>query len=168
MLEFTTASHDLKKWDTETSGIYTIYRPSGPLVAPSLHSGHYSPGALRFLNRIDPSVSVFNYYIYIALEGVLLNSMSVLVNLTLGLALIWVNFDPIQEKNRGWALLSQDYGIFKHSWSGISEVIWFVNCLVTVFLGPSTFDVEWSLTVCLDMHVTVIQFVGIHMHRMSG
>ena len=42
-----------------------------------------------------------NYYIYIELEGVLLNSMSVLVNLTLGLALIRVNFDPIQEKIGG-------------------------------------------------------------------
>ena len=64
MLEFIYGgSHDLKKWDTETNGIYAIYKPSGPLVAPSLRSGHYSPGALRFLNRIDPSVSVSNYYV---------------------------------------------------------------------------------------------------------
>ena len=43
--------------------IYVIYKPLGPLVAPSLHSGRYSPGALGFLNRVDPSVSVSNYYI---------------------------------------------------------------------------------------------------------
>ena len=40
-----------------------IYKPSGSLVAPSLCSGRYSPGALGFLNRVDPSVSVSNYYL---------------------------------------------------------------------------------------------------------
>ena len=39
-----------------------IYKPSGPLVAPSLRSGRYSPGARGFLNRVDPLVSVSIIY----------------------------------------------------------------------------------------------------------
>ncbi len=34
----------------------------GPLVAPSLRSGHYSPRAFGSLNPVDPSVSLSNYH----------------------------------------------------------------------------------------------------------
>ena len=34
-----------------------------PLVAPSLRSGCHSPGPSGFLNTVDPSVSVPNYYL---------------------------------------------------------------------------------------------------------
>ena len=34
-----------------------------PLVAPSLRSGCYSLGPSGFLNTVDPSVSVPNYYV---------------------------------------------------------------------------------------------------------
>ena len=42
-------SHDLKKWDTETNGIYAIYKPSGLLVA--------SLAVLRTLQPGGPRVS---------------------------------------------------------------------------------------------------------------
>ena len=43
--------------------IYVIKKPLGPLVAPSLRSGRYSPGPSGFLNHVDPSVPVSNYYL---------------------------------------------------------------------------------------------------------
>ena len=35
----------------------------GPLVVPSLRSGHYSPGPLGFLNTLDPLDTVSNCYV---------------------------------------------------------------------------------------------------------
>ena len=46
-----------------------MHKPSAPLVTPLLHSVCYSLGALGFLNHVDPSVSVFNYYLVLAEIG---------------------------------------------------------------------------------------------------
>ena len=40
--------------------------------------------------------------------------------------------------------------------------------LIVWSLYPSTFDVEWSFTICLDMRFTVIQFnISIPVHSLT-
>ena len=53
-----------------------IQKPSGPLVVPSLRSGHCSLGARGFLNRVDPLVSVSNYQNCLSLWQLLLSLYS--------------------------------------------------------------------------------------------
>ena len=47
----------LKQLDYCTMEIYGTYKSSGHLVASSLRSGRYSPGAFVFLNPIDFNVT---------------------------------------------------------------------------------------------------------------
>ena len=56
-------SHDLINEKLTPMGSTQFINPRAPLVAPLLRLGRYSPGALGFLNPIDPLVSVSNYHL---------------------------------------------------------------------------------------------------------